>query len=65
MTERDQVRIDTTRQKLASLEERYEASRQAENGTDPLQRLSQQSLKRLINQLKEELVRLGQPVKIP
>jgi len=49
--------LDATREKLRLLEEQYEATRQEEHVTPHVRRLSTQSLKRLINQLKEEIAR--------
>ena len=53
----DQCALEVTRKKLRLLEERYEASRQ-EPAADPhLKELSLRSLKRMINQMKEEIAR--------
>lgn len=49
--------LDVTRQKLKVLEDRFEASKQETGGDAHAHELSQRSLKRLINQLKEEIVR--------
>jgi flagellar biosynthesis chaperone FliJ len=49
--------LETTREKLRLLEQRYEASRQEKGGDLHMRELSMRSLKRLINQLKEEIAR--------
>ena len=46
-----------TREKLARLEARYEALRSEADGNRRLRELSMISLKRLINQFREEIVR--------
>lgn len=57
MTLHDNLELETTRRKLQLLEERYEAGKRA-SGDDHVRELSQQSLRRTINQLKEEIVRI-------
>jgi len=57
MTLRSDAELANTREKLKELEDRYEALR---NGAEPdarLRDLSVQSIKRLINKLKEEIAR--------
>jgi flagellar biosynthesis chaperone FliJ len=49
--------VTNTRVKLARLEARYEALRNQTNGDERVRELSMISLKRLINQLKEEIAR--------
>lgn len=49
--------LEATRKKLHMLEERYEAEKREQAGDDHVRQLSMQSLKRLINQLKEEIAR--------
>lgn len=49
--------LEATREKLRLLEERYEADRRDESGDEHVRELSMRSLKRLINQLKEEIAR--------
>jgi hypothetical protein len=49
--------LDATREKLRLLEERFAANQCAEEGDRHVQELSQRSLKRLINQLREEIAR--------
>jgi hypothetical protein len=49
--------LDATREKLRLLEERYAANKRAEAGDSHVRELSMRSLKRLINQLKEEIAR--------
>jgi hypothetical protein len=54
---KNQTELDNTRAKLAMLESRYEALRIKESKDEELREMSMQSLKRLINQLKEEIIR--------
>lgn len=49
--------LQATREKLRLLEARYEASQREPGGDEHVRELSARSLKRLINQLKEEIVR--------
>lgn len=49
--------LDVTRQKLRMLEEQYEATRNKPGGDEHVRELTLQSLKKLIHQLKEEIVR--------
>ena len=49
--------LETTREKLRLLEERYEANKRELGGDQHVRELSMRSLKRLINQLKEEITR--------
>lgn len=49
--------VDNTRAKLARLEVRYEALRADAAGDRRIRQLSMTSLKRLINQFKEEIAR--------
>lgn len=51
------LELDVTREKLQMLEERYEAEKREEGGNAHVRELSMRSLKRLINQLKEEIAR--------
>jgi len=55
MTLRSQRELEITREKLRMLEERLEESRREHDVNEHVQELSQRSLKRLINQLKEEI----------
>jgi hypothetical protein len=48
---------EATRDKLHLLEERYEADKRPQGGDEYVRELSMRSLKRLINQLKEEIAR--------
>ena len=50
--------LETTRGKLRLLEERYEAEAREEGGDRYTRELSMRSLRRLINQLKEEITRV-------
>ena len=57
MTLRNDAELANTREKLRELQQRYEA-RRAESATDPhVRELTLQSLKRVINQLTEEIAR--------
>lgn len=57
MTPDDETQLLNTRTKLRELQERYEAWR-ADSSEDPrVRRLTMTSLKRLINQLTEEVAR--------
>lgn len=49
--------LSSTRRKLARLEARYEALRNDMEGNQRLREVSMESLKRLINQFKEEIAR--------
>ena len=49
--------VENTREKLRSLEECYEEEKRNPDGDAHAQALTLQSLKRMINQLKEEIVR--------
>ena len=49
--------LETTRDKLRLLEQRYEVERREEGGDEHARELSMRSLRRLINQLKEEIAR--------
>jgi hypothetical protein len=49
--------LQATREKLQLLEERYEANKREQGGDEHVRELSMRSLKRLINQLKEEIAR--------
>ena len=49
--------LEATRDKLRLLEERYEAEEREKGGDQHMRELSMRSLKRLINQLKEEIAR--------
>jgi hypothetical protein len=57
MTLQSHRELEATRAKLRLLEERYEANRREQDGDEHLRELSMRSLKRLINQLKEEIAR--------
>ena len=51
-----EVELVNTRRKLGELERLYEADEQGTGGDEGLRESSMQSLKRLINQLKEEII---------
>jgi len=57
MSLQSQRELAATREKLRKLEERYEANQRTVQTTDHVRDLSMSSLKRLINQLKEEIAR--------
>lgn len=64
----DQLELENTRHKLRLLEERYQASAR-DNSDRHVRDLSLRSLKRIINQLKEEIARFeahtSQPERAP
>ena len=49
--------LEVTREKLSLLESLYEADKRDQSGDAHVRELSMRSLKRLINQLKEEIAR--------
>jgi hypothetical protein len=49
--------LESTRAKLRTLEQRYDAERREQGADEYARELSMRSLKRLINQLKEEIAR--------
>ena len=57
MSLQSQRELAATREKLKLLEERYEANRCQLGGDEHVREISMRSLKRLINQLKEEIAR--------
>jgi hypothetical protein len=57
MTLLNDHQVANTREKLARLEERYEALRNDTDSNQRVRELSMRSLKRLINQFKEEIAR--------
>ena len=57
MNLRSQREVEVTREKLRGLEEEYEAARTRPGTSEHVRELTLRSLKKLINQLKEELVR--------
>ena len=52
----DEVELANTRRKLSELESLYEAHEHETGGDEELREMSMESLKRLINQLKEEII---------
>jgi hypothetical protein len=54
---RNETELINTREKLRRLEEAYEATRNDESESAYVRDLSMRSLKRMINQLKEEIAR--------
>jgi hypothetical protein len=67
MTLRSLRELENTRKKLQELEQQYETARQESGGNEYGRELELRSLKGLINQLKEEIVRceghMARPVK--
>ena len=57
MTLQDHAELAVTREKLRLLEDRYETQQRETSGDAHVRELSMRSLKRLINQLKEEIAR--------
>jgi hypothetical protein len=57
MSLHSQRELEAAREKLRLLEERYEAEKREVGGDEHVRELSMRSLKRLINQLKEEIAR--------
>ncbi len=57
MNLQSQRELEVTRNKLKMLEEQYEATRNKPDVDEHVRELMLQSLKKLINQLKEEIVR--------
>jgi hypothetical protein len=57
MSLRSEREVVNTRVKLARLEARYEALRRQTGGDAHVRELTMESLKRLINQFKEEIAR--------
>ena len=57
MNLQSQRELETTREKLRLLEDRYAAHQREKGGDEHIRELSMRSLKRLINQLKEEIAR--------
>ena len=57
MSLQSQRELEATRDKLRLLEDRYEANRRGNGNDEHVTELSMRSLKRLINQLKEEIAR--------
>jgi uncharacterized protein YigA (DUF484 family) len=62
---KDERQVQNTRHKLRILEERYEAVQRDAAGNSHVQELTLHSLKRLIDQLKEEIARFEAHVRIP
>ena len=54
---KDKRQVQNTREKLRRLEECYDDEKRSPDGDAHSQELTLQSLKRIINQLKEEIVR--------
>jgi len=57
MTLQSKRELDVTRHKLKMLEDQYEATRNRTDEDEHVRELTLQSLSKLINQLKEEIVR--------
>ena len=56
-----QRELDATREKLSTLQQRYDTIRQQPGDDEHVKELTLRSLKRLINQLTEEIARFGSP----
>jgi hypothetical protein len=54
---KDEREVEVTREKLGSLEARYEEVKKDPKGDVHIQELTLRSLKRMINQMKEEIAR--------
>lgn len=54
---RNRRELEATREKLRLLEEQYEAARTRSSTSEHVRELTLRSLKKLINQLKEEIAR--------
>jgi len=52
----NEVELANTRRKLSELERLYEAHEHETGGDEELREISMESLKRLINQLQEEII---------
>ena len=57
MTIRNQRELGATREKLRLLEQRYHAKQDRKDGDAHVRDLTLRSMKRMINQLKEEITR--------
>ena len=57
--------LEVTREKLKMLEEQYEATRAKPGVDEHVRELTLQSLKKLINQLKEEIIRYQSRMSAP
>ncbi|MGH7177771.1 MAG: hypothetical protein ACREJC_10350 [Tepidisphaeraceae bacterium] len=57
MTLQNELELVNTREKLRLLEQSYEELRSETGGDEELRDASMESLKRLINQMKEEIAR--------
>jgi hypothetical protein len=55
----NEIELANTRRKLDDLEKLYEAHQQETGGDEKLREMSMESLKRLINQLREEIAWSG------
>jgi hypothetical protein len=64
-TLRSRAELENTRQKLRMLEEQYAAAQTRPSEDDFIRRLTLRSLKRLMNQLTEEIVRFETQTKSP
>ena len=57
MTLKSLRELENTRKKLQELEQQYEAARNRPSASEHVKELTLHSLKRLANQLKEEIIR--------
>ncbi|HEY4759201.1 MAG TPA: hypothetical protein VIH42_01335 [Thermoguttaceae bacterium] len=57
MNLQDELQLSVTKEKLSGLKERYESIRQETGGDEFVREVTLRSLKKLINQLTEEIAR--------
>jgi hypothetical protein len=60
---KDDLELKTTRRKLAELEAAFEAARSRTDRSEYSRRLTMQSVKRMINQLTEEIIQYESRIK--
>jgi len=57
MNLKDELQLSVTKEKLSGLKERYESIRQETGGDEFVREVTLRSLKKMINQLTEEIAR--------
>jgi hypothetical protein len=62
---KNETELENTREKLRILEEQYGAAQARSGGDEHVRRLTLHSLKKLINQLTEEIIRFEAHMKSP
>ncbi len=62
---KDQIQLENTREKLRMLEQQYAAAQGRPSANQHTRQLTLRSLKKLINQLTEEIVRFESRAKKP